>query len=168
MGRSMTHDEQEEKRCLAARAEDVLREVGIELGDSVLDYGCGRGVYAVPAAELVGPEGRVVAVDADASARAEVEEKVREYSRVEVKAPEGKTGFPVEDGSCDVILLFDVLHALEEWAPVWREAKRAVRSGGILAIYPMHVDRQEVRRQVLEVGFEELDPHDCVQRYTRA
>ena len=39
--------------------EDFLQEVGIQQGDTVLDYGCGPGSYVVPAARIAGAAGRV-------------------------------------------------------------------------------------------------------------
>jgi ubiquinone/menaquinone biosynthesis C-methylase UbiE len=41
----------------------VLDEFGIERGQTVLDYGCGPGSYLRRVSELVGSEGRVLAVD---------------------------------------------------------------------------------------------------------
>jgi 23S rRNA U2552 (ribose-2'-O)-methylase RlmE/FtsJ len=43
--------------------ERILREAGIRDGLTVLDFGCGPGGFSQAAAKLVGPEGRVYAVD---------------------------------------------------------------------------------------------------------
>jgi precorrin-6B methylase 2 len=48
--------------------EYFLRTVGIKEGQTVLDFGCGEGHYAVPAAKLVGEKGKVYAVDKDKQA----------------------------------------------------------------------------------------------------
>ena len=45
--------------------ERLFREAGIGHGMRVLDLGCGMGDVAMLAARLVGPSGRVVAVDLD-------------------------------------------------------------------------------------------------------
>ena len=42
---------------------DVLKEVGIEPGFCILDYGCGSGSYIVPLAELIGTSGEIYALD---------------------------------------------------------------------------------------------------------
>ncbi|MCK4241915.1 MAG: methyltransferase domain-containing protein, partial [Dehalococcoidia bacterium] len=42
---------------------DILKEVGIEPGFHVLDYGCGPGSYTIPLAELVGESGKIYALD---------------------------------------------------------------------------------------------------------
>ena len=40
---------------------DVLKEVGIKSGFSVLDYGCGPGSYIIATTELIGESGKVYA-----------------------------------------------------------------------------------------------------------
>src|SRR5262249_50571293 len=47
----------------ADETEDTLRRAGLTQGDSVLDVGCGVGDVALIAARLVGPTGRVLAID---------------------------------------------------------------------------------------------------------
>ena len=41
---------------LEARVLQLLEDVGIEAGQVVLDFGCGSGTYAIPAARIVGKE----------------------------------------------------------------------------------------------------------------
>jgi uncharacterized protein (DUF1330 family) len=41
----------------------IAAEAGIGIGDSVIDVGCGTGVLALAALDLVGPEGKVVGLD---------------------------------------------------------------------------------------------------------
>jgi ubiquinone/menaquinone biosynthesis C-methylase UbiE len=47
----------------------------IQLGDHVLDVGCGPGVDTIPLAQLVGPAGRVVGVDHDAARMVEANQR---------------------------------------------------------------------------------------------
>jgi precorrin-6B methylase 2 len=48
--------------------EDFLETIGIKEGQIVLDFGCGEGHYAIPAAKLVGEKGKVYAMDKDKQA----------------------------------------------------------------------------------------------------
>ena len=50
-------------RDLRLPRKNILKEVGIKPGSSVLDYGCGPGSYTVALAELVGESGKVYAQD---------------------------------------------------------------------------------------------------------
>ena len=58
----------------------LLSKVKVPLGGLVLDLGCGTGHFATVLSELVGPEGKVVAIDPDTE-RIQIakEKKAREY-----------------------------------------------------------------------------------------
>jgi ubiquinone/menaquinone biosynthesis C-methylase UbiE len=63
-----THDEEIERlglqhRVWRERALDAWRSAGIGPGQTVLDIGCGPGYASLDLAEMVGPSGRVVAID---------------------------------------------------------------------------------------------------------
>ncbi len=63
-----THDDEIERlglqhRAWRQRALDAWQSAGIGPGQTVLDIGCGPGYAALDLAELVGPSGRVVAID---------------------------------------------------------------------------------------------------------
>ena len=42
-----------------------LKEIGIKKGQTILDFGCCEGHYTIPAAKVVGKEGKVYAIDKD-------------------------------------------------------------------------------------------------------
>jgi|CXWL01.1.fsa_nt_gi ubiquinone/menaquinone biosynthesis C-methylase UbiE len=63
-----THDEEIARlglqhRVWRPRALDAWRRAGITVGQTLLDIGCGPGYASVELAEIVGAEGRVIAVD---------------------------------------------------------------------------------------------------------
>jgi len=63
-----THDEEVERlglqhRVWRARALDAWRRAGFTVGQTLLDIGCGPGYAAVDMADIVGPSGRIVAID---------------------------------------------------------------------------------------------------------
>lgn len=63
-----THDEEVERlglqhRVWRPRALDAWRRAGFTVGQSLLDLGCGPGYAALDLAEIVGPQGRIHAVD---------------------------------------------------------------------------------------------------------
>ena len=51
------------EKQIIRRAEELLKEVGIKKGQTVLDCCCGSGIYTTAAAQLVGEKGLVYAVD---------------------------------------------------------------------------------------------------------
>ncbi|GGX44655.1 class I SAM-dependent methyltransferase [Streptomyces fructofermentans] len=95
-------------------------------GARVLDVGCGRGACVFPAAELVGPKGRVVGIDV---AEAMIEEAtkeagLRDAANVELRVMDGEhpdfapRSFDVVMGSYSVIFLPDAPAALARYAPL--------------------------------------------------
>ena len=52
-------------RLGAASPESLLRNTGLGSGQTVADIGCGPGLFAIPAAHVVGPQGGVYAVDTE-------------------------------------------------------------------------------------------------------
>jgi SAM-dependent methyltransferase len=63
-----THDEEIARLALQhrvwrPRALDAWRRAGFTVGQTLLDIGCGPGHASVDLAEIVGPEGRIVAID---------------------------------------------------------------------------------------------------------
>ena len=63
-----THDEESARlllqhRVWRPRALDAWRRAGFTVGQTLVDLGCGPGHAAVDLAEIVGPAGRIVAID---------------------------------------------------------------------------------------------------------
>ena len=60
---------------LELQAFEVLERAGINRGQIVLDFGCGSGMYTIPATKIVGEQGRVYALDKDKKALDELMQK---------------------------------------------------------------------------------------------
>ena len=98
---------------LESQALEVLEKIGIRRGQTVLDFGCGYGIYTIPAAKIVGEQGRVYALDKDKDALDDLMRKaesagLRNIERMETP---GKLEIELADESVDVVLLFDVFHS---------------------------------------------------------
>ncbi len=134
------------KMGLDRNAEDALADLGVSEGQTVLDYGCGSGTYTIPAARLVGESGKVYALDVSNRALDRVMSRVdREGLRnVETVRSSGDARIDLGDGTLDHILFIDVLQEVEDWGPLFEEAYRALKDGGKVSVFPMHVDEGEV------------------------
>ena len=135
------------KRRLEQNTEAVLRTVGLGSGQRVLDYGCGSGAFAIPAARIVGEEGKVYALDISSKALAKVKDRAaREgLGNIEALLSEGK-GVPglLEGESFDVVLLYDVLHLIEDKTSLLRELHKMLEAQGFLSVDPMHLREEEI------------------------
>ncbi len=134
-----THGHQEavlrshRSRTAADSAAYLLPE--LRPGQAVLDIGCGPGTITADLAELVGPEGRVVAVDTSA----EVLERAAEY--VAGRGPAAEVVFeqadvhrlPYRDGEFDVVHAHQVLQHVADPVAALREMRRVTAPGGVVA-----------------------------------
>ena len=98
---------------LESQALEMLQQPGIRSGQTVPDFGCGLGMYTIPAARIVGEQGRVSALDKDKESQDRLMQKtesagLKNITRMETS---GQLAINLADDSVDVVLLFDVLHS---------------------------------------------------------
>jgi ubiquinone/menaquinone biosynthesis C-methylase UbiE len=91
----------------------LLKRIGIRRGQTVLDFGCGYGIYTIPVAKIVGEQGRVYALDKDKEALDALMQKAGSacLANVERMETSGELEIELADETVDVILLFDVFHS---------------------------------------------------------
>ena len=153
-----------------ATATRVLRAVGVEPGQTCLDFGCGHGNYTVPLARLAGPTGKVFAVDKDKRVLNKLARRARAAGLANIKRmpSTGELTLPLEDGSVDVILLYAVLHAhyfsAGQRASLLEEVARVGKPGALLSVFPNHMTDNEVDREVVAragaLGFESASEYE--------
>ena len=115
---------------------DALAALGLKPGDRVLDVGCGSGDDARALAELVGPTGRVVGLDASATM---IEEAQRRGTGSAPAAPiEFQVGdiykLPFPDGAFDVARADRVFQHLPDPLAALASLRRATRPGGLVNV----------------------------------
>jgi ubiquinone/menaquinone biosynthesis C-methylase UbiE len=122
----------------------ILEEAGLTLGDRVLDYGCGPGAYVPDAAEMVGESGKVYALDVHPLAIKRVQSiaKRRGLANVEAINSDCRTDLP--DGSLDIVLLYDVFHALDDPRAVLAELYRVLKPNGTLSFSDHHMRDKDI------------------------
>ncbi|WP_287153031.1 class I SAM-dependent methyltransferase [Candidatus Solincola tengchongensis] len=113
----------------------VLSQAGLSPRAVVVDLGCGLGLLSQEAARLVGPEGRVYAVDSDLEALKGLGKKVGETGLLNVIPVRADlSDLPLPGGEADAVVARSVLSYLEERKKALQECFRVLRPGGRLSI----------------------------------
>ncbi|MFB7665232.1 methyltransferase domain-containing protein [Kitasatospora sp. NPDC056138] len=133
-----THGHQESvlrshrSRTAADSAAYLLPE--LRPGQAVLDVGCGPGTITADLAELVGPAGRVVAVDTSAEVLEQAAAYVagRGLSNVVFESADVHR-LHYRDGEFDVVHAHQVLQHVADPVAALREMRRVAAPGGVVA-----------------------------------
>ncbi len=126
----LADDRQEE-----LQPDHLLRELGLEEGHVMADIGCGPGFFTLPAARIVGPEGRVFAADIQGEMLSTVKSRATEEGRSNVRVVKtSDTEIPLPAESFDFVLMAFVLHEVPQRARFLHRAARLLKRGGRLAI----------------------------------
>jgi SAM-dependent methyltransferase len=108
-----------------------FRAGAVHPGDTVLDVGAGSGTDALIAAWLVGPSGRVIALDMTPAMVRKLRERVAQHGIANVEVVEASAeDIPLPDGSVDVVTSNGVLNLVPDKRRALREIHRVLRPDG--------------------------------------
>jgi 2-polyprenyl-3-methyl-5-hydroxy-6-metoxy-1,4-benzoquinol methylase len=149
------------------RCSRMLANMGIEPGMTVCDLGCGNGFHTLKMAPLVGPRGRILAVDIQpemlAMLRARMEsEGVENITPILASAHDPR----LPQQSVDLILLVDVYHEFSHPEYMLRAMHAALKPNGRIVlveyraedasvpIKPLHkMSKRQIMREFPANGF---------------
>ena len=157
----------EVRKWLEKDGANFLREIGIKKGQIVLDFGCGKGYYAIPASRVVQNAGKIYALDKDRNELENFKKVIHKdkIKNIELLNPFRKPGqsiesyscswqarghsfkginknsrIPLKDDSVDVVLCYDVIHFgnRKERKAIYDEVYRVLKKQGLFSVYPKH------------------------------
>jgi len=163
-----------EERQREENTELLMKQLKLEAGDVACDVGAGNGYHSLRMARLVGPKGRVVAVDIQPEMLALLQQRAEREKVENVKTVLGEPGDPkLEPASCDLVLLVDVYHEFAQPAEMLGHLKRALKPGGSIAlvefrandpnvpIKPLHtMTKAQMKKELAASGFEPVRSFD--------
>ena len=138
----------------------TLGPFGIGPGETVLDLGCGTGTFTVEMARQVGSNGRVHAVDIQASMVEAARERVESAGFASLVNFHhcGAYRLPLERDSVDVAIAIASLSEMPQPLFAVEEVLRVLKPGGRLAVseempHAGYALQRTVRKWLQEVGF---------------
>lgn len=112
----------------------TLKSAGLKPGLRVLEVGCGPGFFTIPAADIVGNEGVVYALDVHPRAIGRVQKKIQSKGIKNVRTMltnASDIGLPGQ--SIDLAFMFGLPYIIGGQINVIREIHRILKPGGILS-----------------------------------
>jgi len=129
--RRFGHDDVERRKW--QNSEAILASIGLKPGFTFIDVGCGTGFFALPAALVVGDEGKVYGVDIN---RESIEELKEEAAKKGLKNLTLKVGEAEETifckGCADIVFFGIVLHDFKDPVKVLMNARKMLKQTGRL------------------------------------
>ena len=135
-------------------ADNNFKTLGLKIGQTVIDYGCGPARYIKNASHSVGESGQVIAVDIHPLAIKKVKAKIDQYKLTNVKVVQGEAGYhtPIADETADVIYALDMFHMIEQPNEFLLELSRLLKQNGTIIIEDGHQSRSETIQKIRKTG----------------
>jgi ubiquinone/menaquinone biosynthesis C-methylase UbiE len=125
-----TLESPERRRALSP--ERFLRHLGLKRGMVFADVGAGTGYFSLPAAELVGPEGKVYALDVEPRMLEKLRAKAPPAWLESLTCQPGR--LPLPDSCADLAFACFVLHEVEDPVAFLREMGRVAKPRAPIAV----------------------------------
>ena len=132
----------------------LLTAAGLGAGQSVLEVGCSPGFFTIPAAEMVGDEGNIHAVDLHPLAIERVRKRIEKKEMRNVTpilSNASDTGLP--DQSIDLAFIFGLLHVAGGIGDVLSEVHRVLKPEGVLSFEKTRGGEKKLIEEVEMAGF---------------
>jgi len=133
----------------------------VDEGMTVLDIGCGPGLFTIEMAQMVGKSGRVIAVDLQEGMLDKLRNKIRRTELAERitlhRCKEDSIG--VSD-KVDFALAFYMVHEVPNQQEFFDEVRSILKPGGLVLIAepPFHVSKREFEETIIKARNAGLTP----------
>lgn len=123
----------------------MLRELRLKPGMRVCDMGCGNGFYSLQLAELVGPQGEVLAVDIQSGMLRLLQARAEEAGLRNLRMILGDPDNPkLPRGQVQLILCVDVYHEFSHPAQMLAAMRESLADGGQLVLVEFRAEDPDV------------------------
>lgn len=116
---------------------EVVAQSGLMQGEVVADLGCGNGFYVLPAAQMVGPTGTIIAVDVMEAKLAATVSIANQFGYKNIKVVRADLTKPLLDipaNSCDMAIVGNILHQIGNQEELIKNIYRILKAPGRVLI----------------------------------
>lgn len=161
------------------RRADVLHHLRLAPGQDIADIGAGTGFFSLMMARLVGPEGKVYAVDIAPEFVTATVERARAQGLNNVSGVvNDQHSVKLPENAIDLAFISDTYHHFEYPIATLRSIHRALKPGGSLVVIDFHrvpgisspwvmghvrAGEAEFTREIESVGFEPVERLDFMR-----
>jgi ubiquinone/menaquinone biosynthesis C-methylase UbiE len=150
------------------RPADVIAPLNVRSGSVVVDLGSGAGYFALKLSDVVGPRGRVVAVDLRKLSLLFLGVRAFLQGKRNIQIIVGDTDNPhLSTGDVDSVLIANTYHELTDPHAILRHTWRALRPQGRLVIVDRAPPASEDPRESVGHHYTTADSVDAVLRKER-
>lgn len=149
---------------------ETLLKMNLAEGDIMADIGCGIGYFTFPAAEIVGPKGKVYALDISSEMLSEVKQKAERQNLPHVETVKTEEqNLKLTNEQVSYAFLCNVLHEISDLPGFLQEVLRIIKPGGKLAIIEWEkkqspfgppvehrLDKRDLEELMHELGFKNI------------
>ncbi|MDD2471304.1 MAG: class I SAM-dependent methyltransferase [Dehalococcoidales bacterium] len=127
------HKPDDRERLKWQNPENILSDLGVKPGVNFVDAGCGRGFFALPAARMVSPGGRVWGFDINPDAIRYLKQAATDEGLRNIELSIGKAEEIIVCQKCaDIVFYGVVLHDFTDPSKVLANARKMLKPGGRL------------------------------------
>ncbi len=163
-----------ESRQREEDCEQLLDALAVQPGQVICDMGCGNGFYTIPLAKLVGPEGRILAVDIQPEMLSMLNERTKAENLENVEPILGSVADPkLPEKTLDMVLCVDVYHEFSHPEQMLAAMRKGLKPDGRLVlvefreedpdvpIKPEHkMSKRQIKRELVPNGFKVVEEYD--------
>lgn len=134
-----------ESRQREEDCEKMLKNLGVKPGMTVCDMGCGNGFYSLKLAEMVGENGKVLAIDIQPEMLRLLQARAEEQEIDNVELILGDIDNPkLPEGKVDLILCVDVYHEFSHPVEMLAGMRSALKPEGRVALLEFRMEDPNV------------------------
>ncbi|MCD6270609.1 class I SAM-dependent methyltransferase [bacterium] len=115
---------------------EILSQLRLEEDMVAADFGCGSGSWVIPLAEML-KKGKIFAVDVQKEPLSALEGKAKlaRILNIEIIIADVEEKIPeIEDSSCNLVLLTNLLFQIKNKEAVFKQANRVLKKGGAVLV----------------------------------